>query len=213
MPSADKLPHPKYELTTPASWSAEEKEIIDTAVGYIDNTFKNSPTGKLRIGLVYEKGVPHANGSFDPDTGIIRVSTSPHANLGIVQAKALTFTHEWAHALDFALGQKAGTSWASLGSSAESAAWLAEVMSSPSYRSLMQIRSKNSSYFRSTHECFSRCMEMMMAKRLGTKSMAALDEKRRAWKSQGLSAYWEWSEFDSILRALEAWLRAEGVLQ
>lgn len=153
-----------------------------------------------------------ANGSFHPATKDIRVSMT--GNEGDQRRMALTVVHEWGHSLDDGLGTKYREQWAS-GASAtpEAAKWLRLVKASTSYQALKHGNRPHGSYFTSTHECFARCMEMMMAKRLGGKMIAALDAKRQYWLDGGYTAYWEWAEFEPILEALEDWLQAEGVLQ
>ena len=188
-----------------------ESVVVKTAISYIDATFKNAPTRTSKVMLVSR--MHGANGSFDPATKDIRVSLQ--GNEGDPLRMAMTLVHEWGHSLDDGLGAKYGQQWGSKAvASPEAARWLTLVQNSPSFLALKRRGGRYGSYFTTTHECFARCMEMMMAKRLGGEMIKSLDAKRAYWLAgDSYTAYWEWSEFEPILDAFEKWLAAEGVLQ
>lgn len=215
-PAPTKTPVPessKLDIRKPRSGpkKAVAQRVLDVALPYIDATFANAPTTPTRVSLV--SNIRGANGDFHRGTKFIRVSLS--GNFGNPYGMALTTVHEWGHHLDNSLGAKHGSTWASgPAATPQALRWLTLVQNSESFIKLQMLGSRShAEYFRRTQECFSRCMEMMMAKRLGGEVLKALDAKRAHWASDGFTAYWEWTEFEPILEAFEDWLRAEGVLQ
>jgi hypothetical protein len=215
-PTPTKAPVPessKLDIRKPRSGpkKAVAQQVLDIALPYIDATFANAPTTPTRVSLV--SNIRGANGDFHRGTKFIRVSLS--GNFGDPHGMALTTVHEWGHHLDNSLGAKYGSTWASgPAATPQALRWLTLVQNSESFIKLQVLSGRSrSEYFRRTQECFSRCMEMMMAKRLGGEVLRALDAKRAHWASDGYPAYWEWTEFEPILEAFEDWLRAEGVLQ